>query len=105
MTSYASGLTKKLPSREVAKLYLKEGLAGSAKNCYQSILEIKPNDKDALEGLKNIEGHQDRIGRPKAALPTASRFLSSSTIITSSSGLGSHLYEPHVLRIRFYLVL
>jgi len=40
---------------EIAQLYVKEGLAGSAKNYYQSILEIAPDDSKAIKALREIE--------------------------------------------------
>jgi tetratricopeptide (TPR) repeat protein len=48
--------------REIAKLYLKEGLAGSAKNYYQSILEIEPHHREALKALESIENPQQPSG-------------------------------------------
>lgn len=42
--------------KKIAALYLKEGLKGDAKNFYQTILEIKPDDPDSLKALREIEG-------------------------------------------------
>jgi tetratricopeptide (TPR) repeat protein len=39
----------------IAKLYLKEGLTGSAKGYYQSILRIRPDDQDAKSALQHLE--------------------------------------------------
>jgi Tfp pilus assembly protein PilF len=40
---------------KMAKLYLKEGLVGSAKKSYQDILKIRPESQVALRALKRIE--------------------------------------------------
>ena len=39
----------------IAKLYLKEGLTGSAKGYYQGILRIRPDDQEAKRALQNLE--------------------------------------------------
>lgn len=39
----------------IAGLYLKEGLAGDAKNYYLSILELKPDDQEAHRALKGFD--------------------------------------------------
>lgn len=39
----------------VAKLYLKEGLIGSAKGYYQSVLRIRPDDHEAKSALQHLE--------------------------------------------------
>ncbi|MGQ9637732.1 MAG: tetratricopeptide repeat protein [Thermodesulfobacteriota bacterium] len=41
--------------KKIASLYLKEGLKGDAKNYYQTILDIKPGDSDALRALQEFE--------------------------------------------------
>ena len=42
----------------IAKLYLKEGLIGSAKGYYQSILRIRPDDPEAKNALQHLENPQ-----------------------------------------------
>ena len=59
---------------KIAKLYLKEGLAGNAKNYYQSILQINPNDFEAIKGLRNIESPQQP--KEKAFTPSAAAIFS-----------------------------
>ena len=39
----------------IAKLYLKEGLLGDARGCYEKILKIKFNDEEALKALSMIK--------------------------------------------------
>jgi tetratricopeptide (TPR) repeat protein len=39
----------------IAKLYFKLGLRGDAKNYYQSILKMRPEDPDAVEALRTID--------------------------------------------------
>ena len=39
----------------IAKLYLKEGLIGSAKIYYQGILRIRPDDQEAKNALQHLE--------------------------------------------------
>jgi len=36
-------------------LYVKEGFLGNAKSCYERILEISPNDQQAIKALSRIE--------------------------------------------------
>jgi tetratricopeptide (TPR) repeat protein len=45
---------------------LKEGLVGSARGYYQSVLEIQPDDQEGLKALKSIEDHQQPREVPKA---------------------------------------
>ena len=40
---------------KMAKLYLKEGLVGSARKCYQGILKIRPDSSGASKALDRIE--------------------------------------------------
>ena len=43
---------------KIAKLYLKEGLVGSAKGYYQGILRIRPDDQEAKSALQHLEDPQ-----------------------------------------------
>jgi len=60
--------------RKIASLYLKEGLAGDAKNYYQIILEIKPDDQESSRALKGIEIPIAQE-MPKMASPTVETFI------------------------------
>jgi tetratricopeptide (TPR) repeat protein len=42
----------------MAALYLKAGLLGDAKGCYEKVLKTKPGDQEALKGLSMIQESQ-----------------------------------------------
>ncbi|OGP90902.1 MAG: hypothetical protein A2157_05520 [Deltaproteobacteria bacterium RBG_16_47_11] len=60
---------------KIGNLYTKEGLEGSAKNCYQTILKIRPDNPEALSALERINYHQQPRDASKMA-PSGNFFIS-----------------------------
>jgi tetratricopeptide (TPR) repeat protein len=58
--------------RKIATLYSKDRLWGSAENCYEKILEIRPDDQEAIKALSMIrDSKQPKPDQPglQTALP------------------------------------
>jgi tetratricopeptide (TPR) repeat protein len=66
----------------IARLYLKEGLVGSARNYYHAILKIRPDDQEALKGLETLQEQQSGEQEP----PSAPRPPLSPSVKDSPSG-------------------
>jgi tetratricopeptide (TPR) repeat protein len=58
---------------KIAQLYLKEGLSGSARGCYQSILKIRPSDQEAIRALESIEDQKPQNEPDKIVPQSESR--------------------------------
>jgi tetratricopeptide (TPR) repeat protein len=55
---------------KIAELYLKEGYKGDAKNCYQTILKIRPHEQKALIALKGLQQEQSGPKEAPKRIPT-----------------------------------
>ena len=61
---------------KIAGLYLKEGYKGDAKNYYQSILKMRPNEQSALNAIKSLGEEPPKEVSQKISLvdPTIPKF-------------------------------
>lgn len=67
-------------------LYVKEGFLGNAKTCYETILQISPNDQQAIKALSRIEeSKQSKLVQTEKEEKESLRMTSEVSCLSSSS--------------------